>query len=88
MIVTKKENLVFFDWPADGSAELILLEISPSSSSEIVGGVEIGIAEKIEKVPVKSIGSRFCDDINLAAAEVSIFRVEIVGDDAKFGDGV
>ena len=37
---------------------------------------------------MKLIGSRFSDDTDLAAAEVSIFGVEIVGDDAKFGDGV
>ena len=83
LIVAKKENLVFLYRAAESSTKLILLEISPSSSSEEVGGVEIGIAEKVERVSVKLIGSGFGDDIDLAAAEVSIFRVEIVGNDAK-----
>ena len=83
LVIAKKENLVFLYGAAKSSTELILLEISTGSSGEEVGGVEIGIAEKVERVSVKLIGSGFSDNIDLAAAEVSIFRVEIVGNDAE-----
>ena len=48
LVVGKEENLVSLDGPAENSAKLILLEISACSSSKKVGGIEIGIAEKVE----------------------------------------
>src|ERR1700733_9024688 len=37
---------------------------------------------------MKLIATRFGDYVDLAAAEFAIFGVEIIGEDAKFGDGI
>jgi hypothetical protein len=37
---------------------------------------------------MKGVGARFCNGIDLPAAVVPVFGIEVVGDDAEFGDGV
>jgi len=37
---------------------------------------------------VELVASGFCDDADLAAAELSVLGVEVAGDDAELGDGV
>src|SRR5258708_541343 len=55
---------------------------------EIVSGIERPVTQKLERTSVNSIGSRFRNDVNLPARIVAVLGVEIVGHDAKLGDGV
>src|SRR5579864_4624276 len=61
---------------------------SAHARTEKVARVQVGIAQKIESIAVVLIASRPGHDIHHAAAVVSIFRVEVTGEDAKFGDGI
>ena len=79
----KKKIRVVTDRAAEGPAKLVLAEGS-AGGRKVVARVQIGIAQKIECVAMKSIASGLGDDIDLAAAEFSILRVEVAGDDAEF----
>jgi hypothetical protein len=48
------------------AAELVLNEFA-ASGREIVARVEVGIAQEIEHISVKPIGSGFRNDVNLAS---------------------
>ena len=37
---------------------------------------------------MKAVGPGLGDHVNLSTAVVTVFRIEVVGDDAEFGDGI
>ena len=78
LVTTEVEELVLFDWAADSSPELILLQhllLRPALRivtviKEIVR-VELLIAEELEKRSVDLIGPRFGHDIYIGACRNS-----------------
>jgi hypothetical protein len=55
---------------------------------KVVARIEVGIAQKLEDVAVKCIRPRFGYNIDLSAAELAVFGVEVVGENAEFVDGI
>ncbi len=55
---------------------------------EKVAGIKVGVAQKFKSAAVKAVSAGFGSDVDLTAAVVAIFRVKIIGDDAKFRDGI
>src|SRR3974377_100575 len=76
-----------FDGTAESATELILAEGS-AGGIKVAARVEDRVAKKFEGVAVKCITSRTRDDGDHASIVVTIFRIEVVGEDAKFLDGI
>ena len=87
LVVDKKENLVFLYRATKCSAKLVL-NVNAASWGIVVPGIQVSVAQKVEGVAVKTVGSGLGDDIDLAAAVVAIFGIEVIGNNAKFGDRV
>ena len=87
LIIREKENFISHNGPAGRGSELILNECA-ASGREIIAGVEVGVAQKVEHIPMKSIGSGFRDDVDLASGIFTKLRVEVRGEDSEFGDGI
>ena len=87
LIIPEEKYLVAFNRPAEGTAKLILMVRSPRRN-KIIASIQVGIAEKLEQVAVIPVGSRFRDDVDLPAAIVAVFGVEVIGDNAKLRDRV
>ena len=83
----QRKRLVLSDRAAECSAELVLVKRA-ACRRKIVTGIEIRVTKKFERVAMKCIGTRFCNDVDLSSAVPSVFRIEVAGKDAKFGDGV
>ena len=87
LIIGEEENLVLSNRAAERSAELVLIECA-ARGRKVVARVEIGVAQEFESIAVKCVGAGFRDDVDLAAAELAIFRVEVVGENPELGDGI
>ncbi len=87
LVVGEEEYFVPFDRTAHGSTKLVL-NINSAGWGIVVSGIQVGVAQKFEDVAVKAVGPGLGDDIDLAAAIVAIFCVEVIGNDAKLGDRV
>ena len=87
LVIEEEEELVAANRAAEGAAELVLPE-GAARRREIIARIEIGIAQELEGVAVKFIGSGFGDNADLAAAVLAILRVEVAGDDAELRDRV
>lgn len=87
LVKTKQEGLVFADWAAEGSAELILLE-GFGAGSEKVGGVEDVVPEKLPQGPVNLIGAGARNNVGGGTKAVAEFGVGVMREDAEFGDGI
>ena len=86
-IGAEDEGFVFFDGAAESGAKLILLVIGNDGIEEAFG-VEDFIAEEFVEVAVNLIGSGFGDDVDDRARVAAVFRVEGIGEDTKFVDGI
>ena len=75
------------DRTAESPAKLVLVEC-PALGREVVAGIEIGIAQEFENVAMQGIGPGLCDDVDLASAELTIFGVKVIGENAELGDRV
>ena len=84
MIIGEEEGLVFADRPAERSAELILLE-RLGGRSEVVGGIENVVAEKLPEGAVDLVGAGTGDDVGGRPETVAEFGVGVMGEDAEFG---
>ena len=87
LIVGEEENLVLADRAADGSSKLVLVERA-ARGRKIVAGIQIGVAQEFEDIAVECIGPGFRDHVDLAAAELAVFRVEVAGENPELGDGI
>ena len=87
LIVREEENPIAAHGAADGPAKLVLAEGS-AGRRKIVARVEIGIAQEVEGVAMEPIAAGLGDDIDLAAAELSILCIEVAGNDAKLIDAI
>src|SRR5436190_404386 len=86
LIVEKEERLIFYDWPAQRSPELIVVELC----RRLVRGVEIVpriqgiVAEELNRGSVQHIGAALGDNIDGGARTAAILRFE-VRDHAQLG---
>ena len=87
MIITEEENLVLANGSAEGGAELVLVECA-ARVRKIISRIEIRVAKKLENVAVKSVRPGLGYHIDLAAAKFSVLGVEIIRENAEFGDGI
>ena len=96
LIVAEKEGLVPSvvelgqnDRPSQGTTELVLLKGHLGTAGiEIRIGVEILVAEKLEKSPVELVGSGFHVDHDRPAQAPAEFGWQHVGEHLEFGNGV
>src|SRR5262249_59404887 len=86
-VVAKKKFPVLGDWPADHTAELVL-PVEAALRGIEVPGVQRGIAQELECAAVQPIATRAGHDIDDPTAGVAVLRVEVVREDAEFGDGI
>src|SRR6202041_2549211 len=87
LVVGIKEDLAPDDRPSQQGAELILL-VNAALGGKGITGIEIRVAKELEHRPVKLISPRFRDDVDAAAAVISVFGVEVPRENTKFGYGV
>src|SRR5579859_2784538 len=59
-----------------------------SGSGKVILRIESGIAQELESAPMEPVRPGFSDYVDLTAAVISVSRVEVVGDDAKFRNRV
>lgn len=71
----------------NGAAELILA-VDAARGREIIARIRIGIPQEIESIAVKFIGAGFCQYVDHATTEVTVFRVKVVGNDPELRNGV
>ncbi len=87
LIIRKEENPIFLDRSAERAAELVLVEC-PASGRKKVARVEVRVAHEFEGVPVKCVRAGFRHHIDLAAAELAVFRVEVIRQNPELRDGI
>jgi hypothetical protein len=46
---------------------------------EVVAGVEVGIAEELEHIPVKGFHPGLCDDVDDATSEAAVLGIHVAG---------
>jgi hypothetical protein len=87
-VIAKKENLVPNDRSTQGASKLILVIGAAIAPIEIVGGIEICVAEEFKNISVNLIGTGLGDDIDLPAAIVTVLGIEVVGQNTEFRDRI
>ena len=87
LVVAKKENFVFLYWATHCSAKLVL-NVDAAGWGIVVPCIQAGVAQKLEDVAVKAVGSGLGDDVDLTAAVVAVFCIEVIGNNAKLSDRV
>ena len=90
LIVDEEEGLILNERASECSAKLILAEYRGGVAwvGEVILGVQGSVAQKFEPASVEVVRARLGHDIDLTAAVVSVFRVEVIGDDAEFGNRI
>src|SRR5207302_6748273 len=74
--------------------KLVLIEFRLVTGNPLYGreavriGVQHRVPEKLIHVPVNTVGSRFCYDVDDGAGVATVFGVEGIGQNAKFVDTV
>jgi hypothetical protein len=79
------------DGSADGSAELVLLEVGARLAVELregIVGVEDVVADEFPGAAVEVVGAGFADEVDVGAGAASISGVEVGGLNAELFDGV
>ena len=89
LIIGEKENLVANDRAAKCSAELVLV-VSAFLPRwiEVVARIQIGVAQEFEDVSVPLVCAGFGYDVDLRAGIIAVFGIGVVGQNAKFRDGI
>src|SRR5258708_421473 len=88
LIVREEKELVLLNRAAKRPAELVLVIGTSFSRFEEIGSVQFGVPQKLEDVAMKLVRPRFGDDVNLPAAVIPVFRVEVVRQNTKFGNRI
>ena len=91
LIVRKKEKPIAPYRTAESTPELIVyvFTLGPQGGGiVIVARVHSGKAQKLEGDAVKVIGAGFGDEIDHTAAVVTIFGIEVIGEDPELSNGV
>ena len=79
--------MVFPYRPACRVTELIAPQLGLSKSKfirEVIVGIQLFVAQKLEDVAVKAVGAGFRDGVHHRAAEFPVLGIETIGDEAKF----
>ena len=84
-VVPEEQQTVLRDRPADGAAELVLLE-GLDLLREVVARVERVVAEEFVQVPVELIATRSGHDTRGGAAGAPVLRWRALRQDAELGD--
>ena len=86
LIVDEEKGFVLFDWAPESASKLVLLKDRSFIRGQriVILGIEYGVAQEFESASMKLVGSGFGYDVDLSAAVVAVFCVEVVGDDAEF----
>ena len=82
LIVGKEEKLRVPDGSTKGSAKLVLFEGRPGGI-KVTARIERGIAEELERFPVKDTAAGLGDDSYDSAILVSILGIEVVGENTE-----
>src|SRR5260221_983925 len=94
LVVGEEEEFVPHNWPADGSAELVVSQFRlfrPSGSTpsgRCLIGVERVVPEKFENVAMEGVGPRFEGRAHDATLVIAKFRRGVLGDQVEFLNGV
>ena len=83
LIVREPEQLVLDDRAAGRVTELIAAEFR-LGRREVVFCVELIVAQEFERIAVETVGAGLRDGVDDRAAELAVFGVEAVGDQAEF----
>src|SRR5437763_353871 len=83
---SENECLVFYQWAARGSAELVPFEMRLGCSRliEEIVRVQGAVAQKFEKRGVKNVAAGLCNDRNLASRPLAKFSAISVGENVEF----
>ena len=82
LVIGEEEELVAKERSAKRSAKLVLV-INAAGGREIIARIQIGVAQKVEHVAVKLVGSRLRNHVDEPAAVVAVLGVEVIGDNSK-----
>src|SRR5580692_1628218 len=89
LIIPKEEYAVTFNGAAQRATVLVLVVgAALIVGIEVVRGIEVCVAKKLEHVPMETIGSGLGNYVDLAATVIAIFGIEVVGQDTEFRDGI
>src|ERR1700684_3272336 len=91
LVGAEEEGAVVKDGSADGSAELILLEVGARITGELreeIVGVEDVVADELPRRAVEVVGAGFADEVDVSAGAATVGCVEVGGLYAEFFDGV
>ena len=82
-VVAEEEELVFADWTAQSSAELVALELGNRCLVKVVARVKSAVADEFEGRAVQSVGAGIGDDRDLRAIALAEAGTVSVGDDVE-----
>src|SRR5581483_7315403 len=85
--IGEPEQLVLEERTSYRVSKLISAQFSFGRVEEITG-IEIVIAEKLKCVAMESVAAGFRDRVHYAAAVFAVFRVEAVGNEPEFLNGI
>ena len=89
LIVGEPEQLVFPERASGCKPELMPPQLGLGlAGEEVVLGIHRIVAQELESIAMKAVGARLRDRVHHRAAEFSVFRVEAVGDEPEFLDGI
>ncbi len=87
LVIGEEEDLALPNGAAECTAKLVLAKCA-ARGGEIVASIEIRVAQKLECVTMKFVGTRFGNDVDLPSAAPSVLRVKIVREDAELRNRV
>ena len=87
LIISEEEDLVPSDRSAESPPKLVLLKC-PTRGRKVVARIEVCIAQELENIAVKCIGTGLSYNVDLAAAELAVFGIEVIGENPKFINGI
>ena len=89
LIPRKEESLVVNDRTTDSATVLIALDlIVGGGGSEIVLGIEVRIANKLEDIAVEIVGTGLGDDVDDATGILTVLGAVVAGLDAEFLESI
>src|SRR5215469_8912932 len=87
LVVREPEQLVLPEWAADGVTELVAAQFGLVGNKEIAR-IHCVVAQEFERISMNGVGPRLGNGVHHCAAELPVFGVETVSDEAEFFDGV
>jgi hypothetical protein len=82
LVIGEEENLVLSDGPTQRAAKLLSIVLCPFRG-KVVPRVQAGVPKEPERTPMELVVTGTGGDLNLTAAEVPVFRIEVGGEHLK-----